>query len=140
MISTRILCQAFVGRAAELEHLNARRRGAGDGHGGLVLIGGEAGIGKSRLVREFTDQLNRRMSAVASSPCREFAQKPLGPILDVLAQLGGPAANAIAGASKNERLDAFAGGFERIAAKRTAVAIVEDLHWADLDLVQTLII
>jgi DNA-binding CsgD family transcriptional regulator/tetratricopeptide (TPR) repeat protein len=140
MISTRILCQAFVGRAAELEHLNARRRGAGDGHGGLVLIGGEAGIGKSRLVREFTEQLNRRMWAVASSPCREFAQKPLGPILDVLAQLGGPAANAIAGSSKNERLDAIAGGFERIAAKRTAVAIVEDLHWADLDLVQTLII
>jgi DNA-binding CsgD family transcriptional regulator len=140
MISTRILCKPFVGRTAELEHLNARRRAAGDGRGGLVLIGGEAGIGKSRLVREFKDQLNRHTSAVASSPCREFAQKPLGPILDVLAQLGGPAASAIAVSSKNDRLDAIAGGFEAVAAKRTAVAIIEDLHWADLDLVQTLII
>src|SRR5579863_4079223 len=140
MISTRILCKAFVGRAAELEHLSARRRAAGDGHGGLVLIGGEAGIGKSRLVREFKEHLNRRMSAVASSPCREFARKPLGPILDVLAQLGGPVASAISGSSKTERLDAIGGGFEAIAAKRTAVAIIEDLHWADVDLVQTLII
>lgn len=140
MISTRILCKPFVGRTAELEHLQARRRSAGDGHGGLSLIGGEAGIGKSRLVREFKEQLNRRSSAVASGQCREFAQKPLGPIFDILAQLGGPIAGAVTGTSKDERLDAIAGSFERIAARRTAVAIIEDLHWADVDLVQTLIV
>jgi DNA-binding CsgD family transcriptional regulator len=139
MISTRVVCGPFVGRAAELEHLSLRRRSAGDAHGGLVLVGGEPGIGKSRLVRQFLERLNRRTSLVASSACREFAQKPLGPLVDVLAQIGSGSEMA-AFATKAELLDAMAGAFERAAAKRTSVVILEDLHWADVDLVQTLLI
>jgi DNA-binding CsgD family transcriptional regulator len=105
-----------------------------------VLVGGEPGIGKSRLIREFKDQLNRRMSTVATSACREFAQKPLGPMLDALASLARLDTADIGGSSKSERLDAIASAFERIAAKRTAVVIIEDLHWADIDLIQTLLV
>lgn len=139
MISTRIVCRPFVGRAAELEHLSLRRRSAGDAHGGLVLVGGEPGIGKSRLVRQFLERLNRRTSLVASAGCREFAQKPLGPLLEILAQIGGGSATS-AHATKAELLDATAGDFERAAAKRTTVVILEDLHWADVDLMQTLLV
>jgi DNA-binding CsgD family transcriptional regulator len=139
MISTRVICGPFVGRAAELEHLALRRRSAGDAHGGLVLVGGEPGIGKSRLVRQFLERLNRRTSLVASSACREFAQKPLGPLVEVLAQIGSGSATS-AHATKAEMLDATAGAFENAAAKRTTVVILEDLHWADVDLVQTLLI
>ncbi|HLY03854.1 MAG TPA: AAA family ATPase [Candidatus Cybelea sp.] len=138
MISTRVICGPFVGRAAELEHLALRRRSAGDAHGGLVLVGGEPGIGKSRLVRQFLERLNRRTSLVASSACREFAQKPLGPLVEVLAQIGSGSATS-AHATKAEMLDATAGAFENAAAKRTTVVILEDLHWADVDLVQTLL-
>ena len=139
MISTRVVCGPFVGRAAELEHLSLRRRSAGDAHGGLVLVGGEPGIGKSRLVRQFLERLNRHTSLVASSACREFAQKPLGPLFDVLVQIGS-GSETLAHATKAELLDAIAGAFERAAAKRTTVVILEDLHWADVDLVQTLLI
>ncbi len=139
MISTRVVCGPFVGRTAELEHLALRRRSAGDTHGGLVLVGGEPGIGKSRLVRRFLERLNRRTSLVASSACREFAQKPLGPLFEVLAQIGS-GSGTLAHATKAELLDAMAGAFERAAAKRTTVLILEDLHWADVDLVQTLLI
>ncbi len=44
----------FVGREAEVEHLRRVLQRAGAGHGQVVAIVGEAGVGKSRLVYEFT--------------------------------------------------------------------------------------
>jgi class 3 adenylate cyclase len=44
----------FVGRDAELEHLYRAQQFAGTGHGQVAAIIGEAGVGKSRLVYEFT--------------------------------------------------------------------------------------
>ncbi|HYU19125.1 MAG TPA: adenylate/guanylate cyclase domain-containing protein, partial [Chloroflexota bacterium] len=44
----------FVGREAELEQLRRAQQLAGDGHGQVAAIVGEAGVGKSRLVYEFT--------------------------------------------------------------------------------------
>ncbi|HKW95704.1 MAG TPA: adenylate/guanylate cyclase domain-containing protein [Methylomirabilota bacterium] len=44
----------FVGRDAELEQLRLAQQLAGDGHGQVAAIVGEAGVGKSRLVYEFT--------------------------------------------------------------------------------------
>jgi hypothetical protein len=44
----------FVGRDAEVEHLRGVLGQAGAGHGQVVAIMGEAGVGKSRLVSEFT--------------------------------------------------------------------------------------
>jgi len=44
----------FVGRDAEVEQLRRAQQLAGDGHGQVVAIVGEAGVGKSRLVYEFT--------------------------------------------------------------------------------------
>jgi class 3 adenylate cyclase/tetratricopeptide (TPR) repeat protein len=44
----------FVGRDAELEHLRRAQQLAGDGRGQVAAVVGEAGVGKSRLVYEFT--------------------------------------------------------------------------------------
>jgi hypothetical protein len=44
----------FVGRDGELEQLRRAQQRAGDGHGQVAAIIGEAGVGKSRLVYEFT--------------------------------------------------------------------------------------
>ena len=44
----------FVGRDAELEQLRRAQQLAGEGHGQVAAIVGEAGVGKSRLVYEFT--------------------------------------------------------------------------------------
>jgi hypothetical protein len=46
----------FVGRAAELAELNAAMLAAADGNGGTWLIGGESGVGKSRLLDEIRVQ------------------------------------------------------------------------------------
>ena len=48
----QVLCPVLVGRDEETGHLQAALAAAQAGHGGTVLLTGEAGIGKSRLVRE----------------------------------------------------------------------------------------
>jgi class 3 adenylate cyclase len=52
-MATRSLSQ-FVGRDTEIEHLSRALQRAGDGHGQLVAVVGEPGVGKSRLFFEFT--------------------------------------------------------------------------------------
>jgi class 3 adenylate cyclase/tetratricopeptide (TPR) repeat protein len=49
----------FVGRAAEVDQLHRAQQRAGEGHGQVVAIVGEAGMGKSRLVYEFTHSHRR---------------------------------------------------------------------------------
>src|SRR5689334_2634198 len=53
MSADRALAPSMIGRHAQLAECEARLRLAQEGAGQVVLIAGEAGIGKSRLVREF---------------------------------------------------------------------------------------
>src|SRR5215208_3287864 len=50
----RVASPTFVGRVEELELLEAARVRAADGEPAVVLVGGEAGVGKTRLVAELT--------------------------------------------------------------------------------------
>ncbi|HEY6237484.1 MAG TPA: AAA family ATPase, partial [Candidatus Elarobacter sp.] len=139
MVSERVLCPSFIGRAAELEHLRARRRLAGDGFGGGVLVTGEAGIGKSRLLREFQDGLTAAWTQSASTACCEVVQRPLEPLAEVFAQLLPDDHMASwKTLSKLEQFDAIVAAVERIERRRTAVVFIEDVHWGDIELVQIL--
>jgi hypothetical protein len=53
----RIFCPDFIGRVAGLKALDAALERARTGGAPTVLVGGEAGIGKSRLVDEFSHRL-----------------------------------------------------------------------------------
>jgi len=139
MVSQRVLCRRFVGRAAELNHLAVRRRGAGDSHGGAVIVFGEPGIGKSRLMQEYRDRYGAR-SSVVSGVCREFGQRAFEPLSQVLSALEPRTLHPLAGAqdSKEEQIAAVLAAFERSASRRTTTVIVEDVHWAQVELVQML--
>jgi len=138
VIQRPIVCRRFIGRRDELTYLHERRRDAGASRGGLVLVAGEAGVGKTRLLAEFTGSLAKSRYRVVQSACLEFAQRPYGPILGLLARLDPAAAELVPAASKQEQLDAIAGAFVRIAARGAVVAVVEDLHWADVATVELL--
>lgn len=131
MIVRPVLCRPFIGRRDELAYLRERRLEAGSSHGGVVLIAGEAGVGKSRLIAEFCGSLAYSRWRIGHGPCQEDAGRPYGPILDVLSRLDALGGELVPAATKLEQFDAIT---ERLAAiaSRTALAIVvEDLHWAD---------
>src|SRR3546814_15685498 len=60
----------FVNRTGEITLLLDRWRMAGSGHGQIVLLSGEAGIGQSRLLRAFVRSEERRVGTEGVSTCR----------------------------------------------------------------------
>ena len=52
-VEPRVSSPVLVGRSGQLSALDAALAGAARGDPSAVLVGGEAGVGKSRLVREF---------------------------------------------------------------------------------------
>jgi len=88
----------FVGRGKEMARLRAKLDEARAGHGGLVMLVGEPGIGKSRTIEEFTEQARAGGSLVLAGRCFEGEWAP--PYA--------PFAEAIAGYAKEAALDVLA--------------------------------
>ena len=81
---------ALLERAAELstltECLETVRRSS---RGQVVLVGGEAGIGKTSLLRHFCDELNRPARVLWGACDPLFTPRPLGPLLAMGHESGG---------------------------------------------------
>src|SRR3954470_4384435 len=73
--------KGLIGRARELAELDGYLRAAADGRGGLVLVAGEAGVGKTRLLEEC---LRRRGMIVLKGLAAERATPPYGPLVGAL--------------------------------------------------------
>ncbi|MBI3456775.1 MAG: AAA family ATPase [Candidatus Rokubacteria bacterium] len=75
----------FVGRAAELEHLRQALERAGAGHGQVAALVGEPGVGKSRLVWEFTHSHRTQDWLVLESGSVSYGKAtPYLPVIDLL--------------------------------------------------------
>jgi ATP/maltotriose-dependent transcriptional regulator MalT len=149
----RTLAPQLIGRQPELaelaEHLARARSGAGQ----LVLLSGEAGVGKSRLLREFAQSLagDPAVSCFTGYCYDEQPAAPYGPFAELLARLGQADAPALAGLRallaeqarpgdvegladpQAERRRLFHAIYQalRPADGRAHVLILEDLHWSD---------
>ncbi len=117
---------ALLERAQQLEDLTEFAAGAHSLGGGVVLIGGEAGIGKSSLVRAFTQDLEGRHLVGSCEPLT--TPRPLQPLHDLAHQAGGVLATLMASdVTRHERFHALLD----LLAERPTVVVVEDVHWAD---------
>ncbi|MFJ2782300.1 MULTISPECIES: AAA family ATPase [unclassified Kitasatospora] len=150
----------FVGRGTEITALTDALRRAGSGHPQAVLIGGEAGVGKTRLLEEFLARACGTGGVVTTvGGCLEVGAEglPYAPLATALRRLHrglGPELEAAAAGSEGhlarllpefgeadgEPNDEYGRArlfehtarlFERLGTDRTLVLAVEDLHWSD---------
>ncbi|MXM67471.1 AAA family ATPase [Streptomyces sp. HUCO-GS316] len=162
-VETRSVSPVFVGRTEELHTLKDALARAAAGEPQALLLGGEAGVGKTRLVEEFATAACRAGAVVALGGCVEIGADglPFAPFSTALRALRRelPDELAAAAAGQEEELarllpelgeaatardarrpdeegmarlfELTARLLERVAADRTVVVALEDLHWAD---------
>jgi len=130
--------EALLERDEQLRALRSHLAQAASGRGAIVFVGGEAGVGKSALVRRFCADAARSAVVVVGSCEAMQAPRPLGPLLDMARGLGSPFATLLADDGARERT--FVHLLDALRARAT-VAVFEDVHWADdatLDLLRFL--
>jgi class 3 adenylate cyclase len=157
------LPSVFAGRDGELGVLrDAFEATVTDGRPQLVTIVGDAGVGKSRLVRELWADLGdrdvlRRVgrclaygSGITYWPIREILQEELGlrggeeKVLEQLGErqiLGLALGLDVAGdlhplAARDRLRDAWISFVEELASARPVVLVIEDVHWAEPPLLE----
>ena len=100
-----------------------------------MLVRGEPGIGKSRLLDAFGADV-RSQATRARVECRSFAQVPLAPLDDLLDRLSIRLPDC--GTSLDRRFTAAAAALSALAERKSVIVMVEDLHWAHRDFLEAL--
>jgi DNA-binding CsgD family transcriptional regulator len=110
------------------------------GQGRLVLLRGEAGVGKSAVLGRFAGEA-RSVADVLVGACDPLSTpRPLGPLVDIAPGLGSAVRRELSctGAGSSGVAEVFRCVMAALAAGRPKTLILEDVHWADeatLDLI-----
>lgn len=158
----------FVGRERERAMLDFRWDRAARGFGNSVFIGGEAGVGKTRLVGELartvekqggrvysggtsspesspyqsvTEALRSALPVLATNPANELALSVLARVFPELSQGNGmlPAIGTLAPEREATRIfSAFGAAVVALATPRPVLIVFEDLHWASSSTIDAL--
>ena len=156
----RVASAAFIGRRGELGALKAALARAADGDAAVVLVGGEAGIGKTRLVSELAAACAADGTRVLTGGCLPVGEGslPYAPVVEVLralvAELGPVTVQELVGpswpelarlapglgrpqgdpdgqATQSRLFELLLGLLGRLGEEAPLLLVVEDLHWAD---------
>jgi predicted ATPase/DNA-binding CsgD family transcriptional regulator len=158
-MTSRVTSASFVGRQEELTRLHQALQSAAAGEPAMVLIAGEAGVGKTRLMQEFVQQVSDQTQVLVGSCVRLSGDGlPYGPIVDALrgltrgldpsdlVELLGPTRDELTRLlegpvpASSEPVSEFARSrlfeltlrsLDRLAQRRPVMLVVEDVHWAD---------
>jgi DNA-binding CsgD family transcriptional regulator/tetratricopeptide (TPR) repeat protein len=116
-------------RDAFLHALTARLNLATAGRGGVIAVGGEAGIGKTALLEAFAAEHDDD-ARILWSGCEPLTTpRALGPLHDLARLVRGELARALQDSEPRNVL--FAAALDELTRDTPAVLIVEDAHWAD---------
>jgi DNA-binding CsgD family transcriptional regulator/tetratricopeptide (TPR) repeat protein len=119
----------LIERESQLAALHQYAREASQGQGRLVLISGEAGVGKSVLLEEFAERLSEARWLWAGCDGL-FTPAALGPLVDIANQIDGELLLLCRSEAKRDQLY---GALLRqlIELQPFTVVAIEDVHWAD---------
>jgi DNA-binding NarL/FixJ family response regulator len=142
--------ESLLGRDAELAQLVAAMQRARGGAGGIVLVSGDAGVGKSRLIAALAER--EADALVIGGAAGQAGSAPYGPVVaalraglrarpgsfDPAAPLAGhlamvlPELGAPAAASDRATLvEAIRCALDRFAVDQPVLVALDDLHWSD---------
>jgi len=132
---------ALLERSSELARLHECSKETAElRRGRVVLVSGEAGIGKTALLRQFRCGLARRFSVLWGTCDPLFTPRPLGPLLEPAAEVGGELAILVEGDARPHEV---AGALvAELRGRAPSVLVLEDLHHADeatLDVVRLMV-
>src|SRR5690348_14440632 len=160
-VGPQLSSPALVGRSVQLAALEGALAEAAGGRPSAIMVGGEAGVGKSRLVREFAERSRGTGARVLIGGCLELGAEslPFAPFTSVLRELvrdlgaagvaellpggaarelarllpefGEPAGSQDAGEARARLFEQMLILFERLAEAGLLVLVIEDMHWAD---------
>ncbi|HEU5167065.1 MAG TPA: AAA family ATPase [Chitinophagaceae bacterium] len=126
----------LIERAEFLNSLEMKFNSVAEGEGHCILLSGEAGIGKTSLIKVFCQDKKNDCKIYHGTCDALFTPRPLAPIYDIIMQMRG-----------DNNLDAtnssalFSQLFHEIENQhRTTLIVIEDIHWADeatLDLIKS---
>lgn len=99
------------------------------GSGRLVLLAGEAGAGKTALVRAFCAEHAAAVRLLSGACDALYTPRPLGPLADIAAETGGNLEDLVeTGARPHQVLRAL---LEELRGSQPTLLVLEDVHWAD---------
>ena len=122
---------ALLERQVELQLLEAAVGRAAAGRGSTVLVLGEAGIGKTSLLRASLTDTAAGVRVLAGACEDLLTPRPLSPLRDAVADVPGPLADALRAPVEDPGQLFAAAAAELAAGPRATVLVVEDAHWAD---------
>jgi hypothetical protein len=125
-------------RKDALDALHDAYSDAKTGSGRLQFIAGEAGIGKTALVRAFCETHDESARVLWGACDALFTPRPLGPFLEIAQVTGGDLQTLVAGDVKPQEI---ATELIREVLAEPTIVVLDDLHWADeatLDVVRLL--
>ena len=129
-------------RQAVLAELAAIGRRIGRGGGQVVLLHGEAGVGKTAVSARFITEVGPPLQVLRGWCDPLSAPRPLGPLIDALAGLGGAhAAALVAAVDTADTAGLYARLLALLGDGQRWLWVIEDVHWADgatLDLLRFL--
>ena len=160
-VNVRVSSPVMVGRAGPLAVLEAALARSRSDSSSVVLVGGEAGVGKSRLVSDFGRRAQAAGARVMVGGCLEIGTdglpfapftailrglvRDLGPdgaadllpggaareFARLLPEFGEPVQDADAGVARVRLFEQMLALVERLSESEPLVLVVEDAHWAD---------
>ncbi|MGW2311127.1 helix-turn-helix transcriptional regulator [Actinomadura luteofluorescens] len=153
-MNARTMSPVLIGRSAELRRLRDALAAAP----GAVLLGGDAGLGKTRLIREFTRDADARtlvggclelgsdglpfapFTTVLRGLVRDIGIEGVaglvprgdtGALARLLPEFGEPESDAASGEERARLFEVVLTLLERLAERGPVVLVIEDAHWAD---------
>ncbi len=98
-------------------------------HGQLITVAGEAGVGKTALLRSFCEGDGASVRTLWGSCDALLTPRPLGPFIDIARAIHGPLeARTESGAKPHEVAAAL---MDELIARGPTILVLDDLHWAD---------